>query len=272
MKANFLLMLLLAWIGFACQPAQESAPLLINGSNGVRPLVEALGEAFQQINAEVPLSISATMGSKERLVALANDSIDIAMASHGIDEEALRAQGFEVILFAQMPVVMAVNKEAGLGNLTSRQLCDIYSGNISNWREVGGNDLPIQTLSRPFKEVDAEVVLEHIPCFAQIELDSSLRFEERSGDMARALASTPGSIGMTTLTRVNQSDGAFQAIALDNISPSVGNIEAGRYQLLRNSYLVVKKEHSSSIDDFLSFVLSERGRRIIEKNEAIPAK
>lgn len=253
----------------ACQ-LNDPVPVLINGSNGVRPLVEALAEAFEVSHPNVPLSIEATMGSKERLEALASDSIDIAMASHGIDEEALKAQGFEVILFAQMPVVMAVHKDAGIGNLTSEQICDIYSGKIQNWSEIGGNDLPIQALSRPFEEVDTEVVVEHIPCFAEIELDSTVRFEERSGDMARALAATPGSIGMTTMTRVNQSEGAFQAIAIDAISPVIENIRAGRYPLLRKSYLVVKKVDSPWVDAFLSFILSEEGSRIIEENEAIP--
>jgi phosphate transport system substrate-binding protein len=271
-RTNYLMIMLLALGSFACEPSEEIRPLLINGSNGVRPLVEALGAAFQPSNSEVSLSISATMGSKERLEALAADSIDMAMASHGIDEKALEAAGFEVILFAQMPVVMAVHQSVGVDKLSSAQLCDIYSGNLTNWKDVGGNDLPIQALSRPFEEVDVEVILEHIPCFADVELDSSVRFEERSGDMARALASTPGSIGMTTMTRVTQSEGAFQAIALDGITPSIDNIKAGRYLLLRNSYLVVKKEHSSGVDEFLSFVLSEKGSRIIEKNEAIPKK
>ncbi len=268
-RNTYLIALLTTFSFMACQP-EEPTTVLINGSNGVRPLVEALAEAFQPLHPQVPLSIAATMGSKERIEALAADSIDIAMASHGVDESALTEQGFEVILFAQMPVVMAVHKDVGIGNLTSEQICDIYAGNLTNWQEVGGNDLPIQALSRPFEEVDAEVILEHIPCFAEIELDSSVRFEERSGDMARALAATPGSIGMTTMTRVNQSEGAFQAIAIDAVSPNMENIRARRYQLLRNSYLVVKKVDIPSVDVFLSFVLSEEGKKVIEKNEAIP--
>lgn len=270
-RSFFIIIILLAGSVFACQPI-ESPPILINGSNGVRPLVEALAEGFQQSHPEIPLSIAATMGSKERIEALVSDSIDIAMASHGIDEAALTAQGFEVILFARMPVVMAVHKDVDIRNLTSEQICDIYAGKITNWKELGGKDLPVQALSRPFEEVDVEVILEHIPCFAAIEPSPAVRFEERSGDMARALATTPGSIGMTTMTRVNQSEGSFQAIAIDAISPVMENIKAGRYPLLRNSYLVTKKVDSAWVDAFLSFILSEEGSKIIEENEAIPLK
>lgn len=248
----------------------EQEQVLIDGSNGVRPLVEALAADFLKDNPDFRLTIAAGMGSKERIVALERDSIDIAMASHGIDEKALSQRSLDVILFAQMPVVMAVHKDAQVGNLTSEQICSIYAGEITNWSELGGADLSIVPLSRPFEEVDAEVVLEHIPCFSKIELDSSVQFEERSGQMARALEATSGSIGMTTMTRVNQSEGTFRAIAIDAVSPAIENINAGRYQMLRNSYLVVKKERASAIDAFLSYVKSDLGKQVLLDNDAIP--
>jgi phosphate transport system substrate-binding protein len=266
---NFFLLFLLPFFLVSCTD-KEPGIIMIDGSNGVRPLVDALAADFMKTEPGFQLSIAAGMSGKERIAALQNDSIDIAMASHGLDIEALEKEGYSVILFAKMPVVMAVNEKVGIDGLSSQQICDIYSGGFSNWKELGGNTVQIMPISRPFEEVDVEVIIEHIPCFSQIRVDEYVRFEEKSGDLAKVLAVTDGGIGMTTLTRVNQSKGAFQAIAIDGISPSLENTLSGRYALTRNSFLVVKKDHSKRIQQFLSYIISEQGRKVLEANEAVP--
>lgn len=268
MKKVLFLFVLLASVFWCKKEAPQ--PILIDGSNGVRPLVVELAEAFMHYSPEYKLVIGQGMGSRDRLEALKNDSIDIAMASHGLDMEALKAQGYTIVRFAQMPVVFAVNKAVGINNLSSRQICEVYSGVYKNWTELGGTDLPVQPLCRPYEEVDVEVVLEHLDCFAAVVLDSMVQMRETSGELAGALSVTPGGIGMTTMTRVNQSNGKFHAIALDSIEASVPNIRDKKYRLLRSSYLVIKGKPRPEIQAFLDFIDGRRGIDVLVNNDAIP--
>ncbi len=267
MMKNILIFSLLFFL--ACQK-QEVQTIRIDGSNGVKPLVQELAEAFMHYETEFEVLVGEGMGTSQRIVALKNDSIDMAMASHGLDVQALESEGFQVIRFAQMPVVFAVHETVTVNDLSDQQICSIYSGKLRNWQEVGGPDLPIKAFTRPFNEVDAEVVLEHLPCFSQISLDSTVQLKEKSGELARALAATPGSIGMTTLTRVNQSEGAFKAIALNGELPVLANIRDKKYLLLRNSFLVAKEEPSGAVKAFLEYVKGRRGIQVILHNDAIP--
>ncbi len=267
-KINLYLLSIMVII-FGCQNETPEV-IKIDGSNGVRPLVVALVEAFSKVNSQHDIQVGEGMGSKDRLEALKNESIDIAMASHGLDIEALEKDGYQVIRFAQMPVVLAVNQSVEIDNLSEDQICNLYSGNNKNWNEIGGNDLAIQLLSRPFEEVDVEVMLEHLACFSEIELDSMVQFHERSGKLARALAETEGGIGMTTMTRVNQSEGRLKPLALNGFEATLENIRASDYELVRNSYLVIKGEGSKGIKAFLNFVKGAKGQATLMQNEAIP--
>lgn len=269
MKNIYTILIMVLLLGFSCQQLKVD-PVHIDGSNGVRPLVEALVESFSQISPEIDIRVGEGMNTRTRLEALKNDSIDIAMASHGLNIDELTQQGYQVIRFAQMPVVFASNKEVAITNLSEQQVCEIYSGQLKNWNEVGGNDLAIEPLSRPFEEVDVEVIIEHIACFSEITLDSMVRFEETSGQLARALAGVKGGIGMTTMTRVTQSDGQLKAIALNGYEPSTDNIQAGQYKLVRNSYLVLKDNPNKSVQTFLNFINSDKGIETLLQNLAIP--
>ncbi len=253
----------------ACEQ-QEVQTIRLDGSTGVKPLVEALSEAFMHYEPSYRIQVGEGMNTRKRIAALQSDSIDIAMASHGLDIEALEKQGFQVIRFAQMPVVLAVHSSVTVDDLSEEQICDIYAGNIRNWQEVGGEDLPVQPFSRPFDEVDAEVLLEHLACFSEITLDTTVQMKEKSGDLARALAGSPGGIGMTTLTRVNQSNGKMKAISINGVRPDASSIRENNYRLLRNSFLVTQQEPAPPVQAFLEFIKGRRGIQVLLNNDAIP--
>ena len=150
--------LLLALILIAAPKGLASETFLVDGSNGVMPLVSALAEAYHERQPGVTVEIGKGLGSTARLQALADGNIDIALASHGLDFDEIARRGMAVHEIAKVAVVFGVNASVPLTDLTERQICDVYAGRITNWKELGGPDLVIAPRARPGTEVDAEVV------------------------------------------------------------------------------------------------------------------
>lgn len=270
---HFYILGLALWLLGSCSSGSASEPILIDGSNGVRPLVEALVAAYRQKNPGADIRIGTEgLGSKARLDALEAGRIQIAMASHGLNEVDILRRGMEIHHFASMAVVFGVHAEVRIKGLNAEELCKIYTGEFTNWDFTDMYSLPIVPLMRPFEEVDTEVALAAVPCLQEMQLKAPVQVKESSGDLARALADTPGSIGLTNMIRINQSKGKIQALALNGVVPSPENIRSGKYPMFRNNYLVTLASASESVLDFLAFVESPAGRSVIEANSAFVLK
>jgi phosphate transport system substrate-binding protein len=253
-------------------PFFANAQLKIDGSTGVMPLVSALADAYQSQEHKTAIKIGTGLNPQKRIDALLNGEIDIAMASHGIDIQQIENNGLAVHKFAQMAVVMGVNHSVSTTNLTEKQLCQIYSGEITNWGSLGGQEAVIHVFIRPFNEVDTEVIESIVPCFDQSIISKSVVSKAKSGQMARAIAKNPSSIGMTTQVRVVQSDGRIKALAMNGVLPTSENLLNGSYPYTRDSFLITSKHPSDKVLEFLAFIRTEAGSEVITANNAIPAQ
>jgi phosphate transport system substrate-binding protein len=216
------------------------------------------------------VEIGKGMGTKARIRALAEGKIDIAMASHGLVVDDLVRQGMIVQEIAKVAVVFGVNAAVPVTGVAENQICDIYSGKLANWKDLGGSDLPIAARTRPDSEVDTEVARHRIGCLAQLQMPEAVRVMPKAGDMAQELARTDGAIGMTTATVVSQSQARIKPLALNGIEPSAENVRSGAYRLTRDSFLVVKAGPAPAVARFLEFVRSPDGRRVIGASGAVP--
>ncbi len=250
----------------------QSEKIVLDGSTGVAPLVEALAKAYREQNPGTTIEIGKGLGPKARIVALNEGKIDIAMASHGLDIADIKRQGMVIQEIAKIAVVFGVNAGVSASNLTDNQICDIYSGKVKNWKEVGGSDLVIVPLTRPESEVDTEVVRDKIGCLKDLKFPETMKVAPRAPDMARELAATAGAIGMTTTTLVEQSQGRIKALALGGIAPSAQNVQNKTYALTRDSFLVTKATPAAGVVRFLAFIRSPAGEKVIVANGAVPVK
>ena len=100
----------------------------------------------------------------------------------------------------------------------------MYAGSTS-WKALGGPDIAIAPRTRPYSEVDTEVVRDKIACLKDLKMPDGVKVMPRSGDMAKELAATVGAVGMTTATVVEQSQGQIRAVSLNGITPTVGNVD-----------------------------------------------
>lgn len=255
------------------EPAAAQPKILIDGSTGTAPLVEALGKAFTA-KSSVAVEIGKGMGIEERLQALSERKIDLAMASHGSNplwQTELTRKGMTVLRIAMTPVVFAAHASAQVDNLTDAQICAIYAGSAINWKDLGGTDLAIVPLDRPRSEVDAEIVRSGIACFKNLRLSSGVRLMTRAGEMAKALAEMSGAIGVTNATFINQSEGKIRPIALNGVAANEPNVVAGRYRLTRDAFLIADRTVSTHVKAFLDFVRGPEGAAVIRASGAIAA-
>lgn len=264
--------LVLAAITVSPAAPQPGERIVADGSTGVMPLVAALAKAFQERHSGIAVEIGKGLGTKARIEALAAGTIDIALASHGLVAADLTRRGMAVHEIAKVPVVFGVNASVPVTSVTDRQVCDIYAGTITNWRELGGPDAAIAARTRPDSEVDAEVVRDKVACLKGLVIPAAVKVMPRSGDMARELAATAGSLGMTTATVVEQSGGRIRALMLNGVAPSADNVERGAYALTRDSFLVTGATPSPAVARFVAFVRSPAGAAIIRENGAVPVQ
>ena len=235
-------------------------------------MVAALAKAYQERYPAAMVQMGKGLGTKARLQALEEGKIDIALASHGLVVEELTRRGMAMHEIAKVAVVFGVNASVSVTNVTDAQICDVYAGRITSWKELGGPDLAIAPRTRPDSEVDSEVVRGKIACLKDLKMPDGVRVMPKSGDMAKELTATVGAIGMTTTTVVEQSRGQIRAVSLNAVSPSAENVGRKTYALTRDSFLVTKAAPAPAVSRFLEFVRSSAGAAVIAANGAVPVK
>jgi ABC-type phosphate transport system substrate-binding protein len=243
----------------------------IDGSNGVMPLMRAIADAYLADSPDATVTFGNGLGSRTRIDSLRAGRMDIAIASHGLDTAALRAEGLMVHRIAVTPVVIGVHAASvSLSGLASAQLCDVLAGRATSWRQLGdGRDLRVAVVVRPESEVDMEVLRAEVPCAATLVISPSALVVEETADMEHALMNTDGALGITTSTVALQSEGAIRALTLDGVAPNDAAVRSGEYELVRSVYLVTRANPGNAVDALLRFIASERGRHVMAENGAI---
>lgn len=259
-------------LALAVLPAWSQERIILDGSSGMLPLAQSLATAYQQKSSDPRLETGKGPGTGARLRALAEDKIQIALASHGIQPEEVRKANLKVIAVAKGGIVFAVHASVPVTDITEAQVCDIYSGKVASWQSLGGPDRPIAVFTRPPAEVDPEVIRAKIGCFKELKEVETAKVMARGGDMAKGLADTHHAIGMTSMTVVEQSAGKIRALTLNGVAASSENVRSGRYFLARDFLFVTRQEATAPVRKFLDFVLSPDGDRVILANGAVPLR
>lgn len=252
--------------------AQSPGKIVIDGSTGVMPLAASLAKAFREANPAISIDMGTGLGTKARIKALSEGKIDVALASHGIDIAELTRGGMAVHEIARVPVVFGVNSSVPVANLTDAQICDVYTGKAASWKALGGPELAIAARTRPDSEVDAEVARANIGCLRDLKMPEGVKVMAKGGDMAKELAATPGAIGMTTMTVVEQSNGNIRAVSLNGVAPTAGEVDRKEYRLVRQSFFVVRNPPTPAVSKFLEFSMGPEGAGVIGANGAMPVR
>ncbi len=237
-----------------------SGTVNMNGSTSMKKLVEASCEVFNEKYPNVTASGQFT-GSGTGIEAVANGTADIGNSSRALKDEE-KAKGLVENIVAIDGIAIITDKANTASSLTSEQLAKIYTGEIKNWSEVGGNDGAIVVVGREagsgtrgaFEEI---LKIEDKCAYAQ-ELD-------QTGAVLTTVASTPNAIGYISLDVL---DDTVTPITIDGVEPTVENIKSGAYPLQRPFVMATKgsiDEQSDAVKLWFDFMKSAEGKAVIEK-------
>jgi len=235
-------------------------------------LALAWAEAYAAEHPEVRISVTGG-GSGTGIAALINGTIDIANASREMKEEeraAAEANGITPVEFvvAYDAIAVVVHPSNPVAGLTLQQLSDIYTGRITNWREVGGEDRPIVLLSRESNSGTYLYFLEHVVRLGQ---KSDLLFSPdallmpSSEGISAEIRQNPNAIGYDGLGYVTEGQKVV-AVAREAggpyVLPSVETVKDGSYPIARPLYMYTAGEPQGAVRAYLEWVRTEGQKQV----------
>jgi len=167
-------------------------------------------------------------------------------------------------------LVIIINKKNPVKNLSRKQVQDIYKGKITNWRQVGGKNIPLQLYIRRGKISGVGYAIrQYLFEDSNVEFKTQKRFTKRSsGPIERSIEKEIGAIAITGVSSARKRN--VKIISMDNKSPTYENVKNGSYGLYRPLYLVTTPTPSPMVKKFVSFARSKEGRKIIRENGTVP--
>ncbi|SNZ10868.1 phosphate ABC transporter substrate-binding protein, PhoT family [Terribacillus aidingensis] len=226
--------------------------IVVAGSSAMQPLVAAAAEMYQEDNTDADIQVNAG-GSGAGLSQVQEGSIDIgnsdvfAEEKEGIDADALVDHQVAVV-----GMTAAINPEAGVDNLTKEQLIDVFTGEVTNWSEVGGNDMKITLVNRPdssgTRATFVKYGLEGATPAEGITEDSSNTVKQIVGD-------TDGAIGYLALSYFD--DDSIVKAKIDGVEATNETIGSGDFPIWAYQHSYTKGEAEGLAKEFLDYLLSD---------------
>jgi phosphate transport system substrate-binding protein len=243
--------------------------IVIKGSTTVLPIAQAALEAYMKKNPGVQISLSGG-GSGEGIKALLDKTTDIADSSREIKKEEIelaekngvKPLAHVVAYDAIIPVVHPKNK---VTNLSIDQLSQIYQGKITNWKEVGGEDLKIVVISRDSSSGTFESWDHFIMKKARVTPQAQMLAS--NGAIVTAVSKNRYAIGYLGMGYVNKS---LKPLPVNGVKASVETALSKEYPLSRELYMYTNGEPTGEVAKFIAFVKSADGQKIVAKEGFVP--
>lgn len=245
----------------------------IAGSTSVQPVAELLADAYMEEHKDVKINYQG-IGSSSGVKAANNQTAQIGTASRNLKAEE-EGWGLDKYVIAYDGIAVIVNNaNTNISDLTMEQVQKIFKGEITNWSEVGGNDVKIIVVSREagsgtrgaFEEIVG--LEEKINDKKVSALTGDAIIAEGNGTVRANVAEKDNAIGYISLSYV---DDSIKTVNVNGVEPTVENVKAEIYPVYRPFLMLTKGEVDETTQSFLDFVFSDKGQEIVGK-KAIPVK
>ena len=230
------------------------------GSTSMEKLCEAMSESFMADNQGITVTVEY-VGSGAGIESLSKGSVDIGNSSRNLKPEEL-SNGCVENVVALDGIAVIVDKNNDVTDISSENLKKLYTGEIKNWKELGGADEAVVVIGREAgsgtRDAFEELLELKDKCDYAQQLDST-------GAVLAKVASTPGAIGYVSLDVVDES---VLSVSIDSVEANEQNILAGKYLLSRPFVMATKGDVSSQnelVQKWFEYVNSEKGKEIIKK-------
>ncbi len=245
----------------ACSRAPGSATI-VAGSTSVQPYAEVLAEEYMVLNPDTEIDIQGG-GSSAGITAAQTHSADIGMSSRAMKEEE---KGLWSIEIARDGLVLIVNPENPIQNLTLEQIRDIYAATVTDWSQLGGVEAKINIIAREEGSGTRSAFTELL--MGEAEITPKAIVQDSNGAVRQLVADDPNAIGFISLGLVNDK---VKALHLDGIEATRENIMNGNYSLSRPFLFVTNGEPTGLAKSFIEFTLSLEGQTLLSHEGLIPS-
>lgn len=258
----------------------ESKYLTIKGSDTMVHLVSNWAEAYMKAHTESDISVTGG-GSGTGIAALLNGTTDICMASRKIKQKELdkanenKIQPKEFIV-ARDGIAVVVNPENPVSELTIEQIGKIYTGEYTNWKQVGGPDQPILILSRESSSGTYVFFQEHV--LGKKDYTEEARLMPSTSAIIQSVTQDKWAIGYVGLGYAIEAKGKVKTLNVKEtetsptVTPSVETVQKGDYPISRPLHLYTNGEPTGECKSFVDFCFSEEGQKIVLDNGYVPIK
>jgi phosphate transport system substrate-binding protein len=250
--------------------AQQTQTLKITGSGSIYPALKILATVYETKTKSTKVIFLPNNQSEGGIAGVKNNLVEIGAVTRPLKPEEDNRQikyqeiATDALLVATHPTVK------GVTNLQTKDLKAIYSGEISNWRDLGGPDAAIVVLDRPEDE-SAKKLLRKYYLGKDLKTTSKSVILQQEAELITALRDTPYSIGAFSLAYAITNKLPANRLSLDGVAPTVANLQAGKYKMMRHLGIVFKSSPTETSKGFIDFALSQEGAQELLKFGFVPS-
>lgn len=241
----------------------EKHDLMVGGSTSVQPLMEQVAEAFNKKDEGV-VTVQGG-GSSVGVKGASDGTFNVGMSSRELkDEEKPAVDTYEIALDG---IVIIVNKENKLKDITLEQAKDVFTGKITNWKELGGADEEIAVVSRE-EGSGTRDGFESIVGYESDELVKDATIQNAGGAVISSVVGNKQAIGYVSMGSLSDE---VNGVTVDGVKASEDTILDKTYTLQRPFLLVVKKGNTDA-SALLDFIFSEEGKKLVVEHKYVPVE
>lgn len=245
--------------------AAVSGTVSTDGSTSMEKVIGALSESYMAANKDVTVNYNPT-GSGAGITAVQEGTCDIGLSSRALKDEE-KAAGLQETVLAYDGIAIIVHPGNPVSDLTLEQIAQLYTGELTNWKDVGGNDAQVVLIGREAasgtRDGFESITGTKDKCQYRQELTST-------GDVITTVSQNPDAIGYASLASIKDS---VKALNVDGVTPSEASVKDGSYKVQRPFVLVTVegKALSSAAQSFFDYATSADAADIIAKAGAVAA-
>jgi phosphate transport system substrate-binding protein len=242
---------------------QSKATIKLGGSSSAIGLLKDLSASYRAKAPSTALDLLEPGQSENVIAGVKQKIIDVAAISKNLTPE--KSVGSIVSREVAHDGLLVATHESvrGIAGVTTDQLKDIYSGKVTNWKELGGPDAPIVLLDRPEDESTKKLLRKHY-LGADLKNSPNAVILRKEGELIQALENTPYSIGAFSLAHAISNKISVNRLSLNNIPPNTETIKNGTYPMVRTLSLIWNQSPSAATQEFVTYVGSPEGKQAIE--------
>lgn len=239
--------------------------ITVSGSTALLPLSQKAATLYQKQHPGVKIDVKGG-GSVTGLKEVTSHKVDIGNSDIYADPAVYPDPKLTDHIVCVVPFTMVVHPEVTIHSLTQQQIIDIFStGNIRNWKEVGGPDLQIVPVVRPASSGTRATFRKYI--LGGLDEKGQFLKSDSSQDVRDAVANTPGAIGYLAISFLNPT---VRSIAINTYQPTTENISAGRYTFWSYEHMYTLNDTDSVIASYLNFMLTPAAQNMSQELGYIP--